>query len=196
MTQKEWERELLSHLNGLPKEEKKKAIEYYREMFEDKQDSGLEEEEILREFGFPSDCAKRILAEREDDDEDEKKTTSKKRKKWTLPSSPAEILGLVLISLIIVLPLASVLLSIVAGLAACLIGVAIVAVAGVFYFVYAPFMAIHGLGFGAVISYMGAGLIACGVGVLLTIGFYFAIKYAIRWSLQLLKFIYVRRKTR
>ena len=63
MNKKEWERALLKNLKSLSRQERKEVLEYYREMYGDKLDAGFSEQEILREFGSPKDCAKKILME-------------------------------------------------------------------------------------------------------------------------------------
>lgn len=45
---------------GLSGSEKRTVLNYYEEMFLDKRDDGMSEEEILREFGFPDDVAQSV----------------------------------------------------------------------------------------------------------------------------------------
>lgn len=58
-----WQDELESYLYSLPREEKNKAFSYFSEMYADKREAGLSEEEIVESFGPPYDVAKRILSE-------------------------------------------------------------------------------------------------------------------------------------
>lgn len=58
-----WQDELANHLNGLSAEEKQKVFNYFSEMYADKRDAGLSEEQIIESFGAPYDVAKRILSE-------------------------------------------------------------------------------------------------------------------------------------
>lgn len=45
---------------GLHGSEKRTVLNYYNEMYQDKREDGLSEEEILREFGFPEDVAQNV----------------------------------------------------------------------------------------------------------------------------------------
>lgn len=61
-----WQDELSGYLGSLPRDERDKVFSYFAEMYADKRDAGLEEEEIIEEFGAPYDVAKRILSENGD----------------------------------------------------------------------------------------------------------------------------------
>lgn len=63
MNKREWERRFLKGLKPLAGKERNEALEYYREIYGDKIDTGFSEEDILREFGEPEDCARKILEE-------------------------------------------------------------------------------------------------------------------------------------
>ena len=63
MTWKEWELHLMEGLSTLSLEERAKIAEYYQEMYGDKLEAGIPEEEILKEFGDPKACAQKILLE-------------------------------------------------------------------------------------------------------------------------------------
>lgn len=58
-----WQDELEGYLCSLPREEKDKAFSYFSEMYADKREAGMSEEEIVESFGPPYDVAKRILSE-------------------------------------------------------------------------------------------------------------------------------------
>ncbi len=45
---------------GLSGSEKRTVLNYYEEMYQDKREDGLAEEEILKEFGFPEDVAQNV----------------------------------------------------------------------------------------------------------------------------------------
>lgn len=45
---------------GLSGSEKRTVLNYYEEMYQDKREDGMTEEEILREFGFPEDVAQNV----------------------------------------------------------------------------------------------------------------------------------------
>ena len=64
MKRTEWEKQLLKNLKALPKTERERIAEYYREMYNDKLDAGFSPEEILREFGDPAQCAEKNIGGR------------------------------------------------------------------------------------------------------------------------------------
>ncbi len=59
----QWRDELESYLRDTPAEEKKKIFAYYGEMYADRRDAGMDEEEIVKEFGAPYDAAQKIVQE-------------------------------------------------------------------------------------------------------------------------------------
>lgn len=63
MTKFEWERQLKKGLSGLPAAEQQRVLDYYGELFSDKIDAGMKEEDIVAEFGNPFEVANRILVD-------------------------------------------------------------------------------------------------------------------------------------
>lgn len=63
MTKFEWERQLKKGISGLPKSEQRRVLEYYNELFSDKIDAGMREQEIIAEFGNPYDVANKLLVD-------------------------------------------------------------------------------------------------------------------------------------
>ena len=63
MTKYEWERQLKKGISGLPKSEQQRVLEYYNELFSDKIDAGMREQEIIAEFGNPYDVANKLLVD-------------------------------------------------------------------------------------------------------------------------------------
>lgn len=63
MTKYEWESELKRNIHRLPDEEIARVMEYYGELFEDKFEGGVPEQQIIAEFGNPVDVADKILSE-------------------------------------------------------------------------------------------------------------------------------------
>ena len=181
MTYKEWEKKLSKYLKPLAQEERLSAVEYYREMYGDKLESGIPTEEILKEFGSPQACAERILNENG----------------LSLPqkteSSVGWWVGMSFLTLILVLPLYASLFSIVISFGAVAFSGGASALAGGLYVVASPFLAIGGMRFWGVIAHMGMGFAALGVGLLLMIGFAYATKYVYKWTVKSLVFIYKRR---
>lgn len=190
MTQKAWEKALLKQLNGLPRAEKNAAIEYYREIYGDKLDAGYSEKEILREFGSPEACAKRILSEETDEpSERERIPAPVSRGNYSI----AGIIGMFFLTVLLILPLASVALTLIASFAVVSLSGIAVTLAGVALTVGSPFLSLGGALFPSVIAGMGMGICAIGIGAVLFAAFFFATKYLALWSYKALKFIYIRR---
>ena len=63
MTKYEWERELKRHIAVLPKNEQARIFDYYSEIFEDRIEAGMQEKDIIYEFGNPFDVAQKILSD-------------------------------------------------------------------------------------------------------------------------------------
>ena len=193
MTLKEWEQELLRHLSELPKEEKEKIIEYYREIYGDKADAGYTNDSILEEFGFPLDCAKKILAETQSEKpapEKEKPVKIKKEQRFT----SASIVGLVFFTLLVFIPLASAAIGVIATFGAIAISGVAASVAGVAYSIVAPIYTLaNGISLGGALFHFGLGIADVGVGILLSIGFYFLTKYMVIGFIKTFKYVYLRR---
>ena len=63
MKKSEFERQLLSKLGSLPKAERIKVVDYYNELYLDKIENGLGEEQIVAEWGSPAEAAAKVIAE-------------------------------------------------------------------------------------------------------------------------------------
>ena len=61
MTRDKYLKELRLFIGKLPKEDRKRILEFYNELIDDKLEAGQTEEEILLEFGTPEDLAKQIF---------------------------------------------------------------------------------------------------------------------------------------
>ena len=59
----EWRDEFEHFLGALERDERERILAYYGEMYADKRDSGLTEEQAVAEFGAPYDATKKILDE-------------------------------------------------------------------------------------------------------------------------------------
>ena len=73
-----WEKSFKRSLGFLKRNERDEAVRYYREMYEDKLDSGMLTEDILYEFGTPELCAARLYEERLDNSFPEAKKKEKR----------------------------------------------------------------------------------------------------------------------
>lgn len=61
MTRDKYLKELRLFIGKLPKEDRKRILEFYNELIDDKLEAGQTEEEILLEFGTPEELAKQIF---------------------------------------------------------------------------------------------------------------------------------------
>jgi uncharacterized membrane protein len=188
MTLKQWERRLVNALKGLPKAERERAVEYYREIYGDKLEAGCTEEEILKEFGAPEECAQTILSEGRGEEVVVKPTTGK------TGYSVGAVIGLVCMTVLLIIPLYACILAVVAAFASCVaVGAACVLCGGV-YTLFSPFFyGANGMSVGGVIAHVGGGIAMAGVGLLLLVGFYLATKYVATAAIKLFKTIYGRR---
>ena len=182
MTKKIWEKRLLSKLRPLQRAERKKILDYYREMYGDKAEAGYSEAEILAEFGSPEACAARILAE------ENVEIPLKKEKRRT--PSPLAIVGIVFVSLILVLPLASIALALIVTFFAVSVSGVGIAIAGGVYAIGAPILSIGSLSAAGIFAHLGVGLTLCGVGCLLFVAFAPLGKYVAIGTGKALAFLY------
>ena len=183
MTYKKWEKELLKVLKPLPKEERLAVIEYYKELYGDKLEAGITDEEIVKEFGSPSVCAERILSENG-------LCLSANRAKG---NSIGWWIAICILTPILILPVYVSLFSIILSFGAVTLSVGTSTLAGALYVVYSPFLAIEGLRFFDVISHMGIGFAVIGVCSLLTMAFGYLTKHTFKWTIKSLAYIYHRR---
>ena len=193
MKKKVWERRFLKALKSLPKEERYSALSYYQELYDDKAETGILEEEILREFGEPERCAYRILLGEENTESVTPPSVPyAKSARQMRTYSVAEIVGLIFVGLILLLPLACVALALVLSFGAfCVSGVA-VAVAGVAYVIGSPFRFLASGGV-AIAANVAIGITAIGVGLLLFVGFYYATKWTALAAYRGFSLIFYRR---
>ena len=198
MTYKQWEAELLKNLVDIPDAEKRAACEYYREIFGDKFDAGIEENKILEEFGSPKLCADRILSERVEPAVNENKSENPKAAVKEMAKEPrpegkssfsiSKWVGIFFLVTLIIIPFASALVSVIAAFGAVAFTMAAMAVAGALGTIVSPFTLLLGYtGWGA-LGAAGTCLAVAGVGALLYPPFYFLTKYSIVSSLKLAKY--------
>ena len=199
MTFREWEKQFKKALKGLSSQEKQTALEYYRELYGDKIEAGCTPEEAVSQFGSPIDCAQDILAENEPattvpQQKTEKIKPVKPQKSCGVSThSVSVIIGMVFLTLILIIPLYACLITFIAAFGAVAIGCAVGAVASLLLTILYPvYIAIYGAGWGAIVANLGMCLAAAGICTLLSIGFYFATKYFVVWSIRLFKRIYFK----
>ena len=188
MTKKQWERNFLRCLRSLPQREREQALEYYREIYGDKAEAGYSEQEILREFGFPEDCAERILAERSE------APRPNKTARDFADTYTVEGLGLSLLGFILFLPLSIVSFSLIVAFGAVSLAGGAVAAAGIVYAIAAPFLSIGNLTAAGGFGCFGIGLLMCGIGALLCVGFFCLTKLTVHSSGKVWHFFFRRNR--
>ena len=188
MNYSEWESLLVKELKCLPTTECLKITDYYKEMYGDRLDAGMREEDILAEFGSPKSCAEKILAENAEEKETNNpvKTTSATTPPSTTSNTVKGVILAVLFTLFAGLPLAAVMVSVVVSLGAICISGAAGILASFVFLVVSPFTS-TGVGIAAHIGMAIGGIGVCGF---LAIGGYFATTYTAIYSFKTMKFIY------
>ena len=182
MTYVKWEKGLSRALRSLSKEERADLLAYYKELYRDKEEVGIPAEEILQEFGSPQTCAKKFLQE------SDTPLSAKGRKK-----SIAWWVAICFLSPTVILPIYASLFAIAISLGAVTFSVGVSALAGALYTLAAPFFAMEGMPFFSIIAHMGIGFVVAGVCSLLTMAFGYLTKFAFKWTIQSLIYIYRRR---
>ena len=212
MKYREFEAELYGALGDMSAKEKIEIISYYEEMFSEKREMGMSEDEILREFGTPEECAKRVMneisAEIDKNAEEEantkeaqenpicgkkEKKAEENGKKVAARVTFSSIIGTILFTLLLAIPLAAVLFSIVVSFGAVAIVSAATTLAGVLYVIYCPITPLSGIAAQGIIAHIGVGIVAAGVGALLFAVFYLLTKYSAVLSYRLMIYIYRRK---
>ena len=210
MTYMEWESEFQKCINSLPQKEKDEIIGYYREIYADKHEVGLSDEEIIKNFGEPMLAATKILMENsteEDGQEAEAEkppVEEKKTKAPTKPDSPtprinskitvASVIGWFFLIILLIIPLAAVLFSAFAAVAAVTVSGLAIAVGGAVLTVASPFTFFLGYTGLGVLATIGGALAMVGVGIIIFEIFYVITKYFAFACLKLFRYFLERRK--
>lgn len=189
MTYKEWEQRFLKTLKPLTSEERERLAEYYREMYEEKLSEGKSEDVILEEFGSPESSAYRILAENSEQKESEEVILEYPKSDYTLRDKSLEYIGIIILSLLLIIPIASVMLGVIISLGAVAISGMTISIAGVVGILALPFVGAQN-----VVAMLGFLIASIGVGLLLFIAFYYLTKYTSIFTYKCLKAIYKRSK--
>ena len=181
------------NLKTLSKEEINKILDYYREIYGDKADTGMSEDMIVDLFGSPDECAKKLLMEegRELPSPPVEKVAKEERKNTSV--SPAQIVGMVFASLLLFIPLFVVFLGIIVSCGSIGISGVVSAVAGVLYAICSPLLfAFFGASVWGILANISVGVALTGAGLLLVALGYYATKYTVTFSIWLFKIIYFR----
>ena len=206
MTYHEWEGELLRYLKSLPESELEKIKEYYREMHGDRTDAGMNDSEILAEFGEAKVCAAKIL--QENTDSEGENPTENTEKSDTVPPvkhktdfkemlnslSVSKIVGWFFLGIFVLIPSAAIAISVVVSFAAATIGCGAGSVGGLVIALISPFISGPAMGAANAIATVGAGLAASGICALLTIAFYYLTKYSVFVCIKLAKYVFGGKK--
>lgn len=172
MTYKKWEYELKCLLQGEPKKEVEELTRYYAEIYGDKKDAGYSDDDILMEFGTPEECAEKFRSEN---------ASESGNRKFEFKLPPADkLVKLSLLTVFVYIPLASVIISAIATLAAFSISGAGVALGGAASVILSFIHLASGNGAAVFLSMLGLGLAAIGAGVLIAIAFFYGTKYSIK----------------
>ncbi|MBE6644264.1 MAG: DUF1700 domain-containing protein [Ruminococcaceae bacterium] len=217
MTYVEWEGELLKCLKNLPETEKHEIIDYYKEMYSDKRDAGLSDEEIIKNFGTPMSCAAKILMEHTAEDEKREDTNEEKseeakveitakksktdkrndaRSNYAASFSIAKIVGWFFLTVLFIIPFAAVIISAIAALGALTIAGIAAAVAGAIAVIASPFAFFFGYGGLGVLATAGAGVAAVGIGLIMFGVFYIITKYSVVSCIKIVKHLTERRSSK
>ena len=186
MTFKKWQYELKCLLKCLPNSEIKEIASYYDEMYRDKTEAGVPEDEILVEFGTPNECAERILS-----DTETKRNINAHKRGMPLGVS---IVAMFFLSVIIIIPLAAVMFAVVVSLGAGALSCALVSVVGPFALVVGVIYAFSGMGIASALALIGGGICATPLCLILALGFWLATKYTAIYSYKAIAYIYRGRK--
>ena len=184
MTKELWLKILEEALNTMPKSERKKVLEFYREMIEDKLEGEASESSVLESLGNPHDVANKILEENGASVEElceDNKSVAKEPKKKGIPVWLACVLGIVIVP--VGLALVAGWFSVYASFVATFFALVVSAFACLIAIFASLIMAFSGYVPGGVALVGGA--IACtGVVILLVVAFGFICKYmtkATKW---------------
>ena len=154
-------------------------------MYRDKSDAGFSERDILLEFGAPAECAGRIMGEEYSSKEYGKGKASygreydkkeKKKKEPIRASSVSKIIGLILLTIIIYIPLFSAFLGLVVGFAGISIGGGAAVIGGAGGIILG-IVGLFTMSFPEGLMIIGMGLAVIGVGIFLCLVFLYATKY-------------------
>ena len=211
MTYAKWESEFQKCINSLPQKEKDEIIGYYREIYADKREAGLSDEEIIKNFGEPMLAAAKILMENAAEEKDSQEAEAEKppveEKKAEVPtkSDPtasrtggkitvASVVGWFFLIILLIIPFVAVLFSALAAVASVMVAGFAIAVSGVVLTVASPFAFFLGYTGLGVLATLGAALAMVGVGIILFETFYIITKYFAFAYLKLVRYFLKRRK--
>lgn len=187
MTKIEWIAELKKNTEKLPSEEQNRILEYYEELFSDKTESGMSEEEIINEFGNPRDVAEKLLNESPAEEEktavpqenikdgntssDSKKTEEKPKEEYKPPvyEKKKRSTGSTLAFITLLLLFGFVGLGILIAVWAVILSVVVVGASAAFAGIVQFFVSftLFNSGIGAALAQLGISIFAAGIGFII-----------------------------
>ena len=221
MTYKQWEEALLKCLKSLTNEEKDEIIGYFREMYSDKLDTGMTEEEILKSFGDPMIAAARIIKENGEETSTEEelghekkddtsgksaldnikakcspvlKDAKDKATKAVKSISISKIVGWFFLTLLVIIPLAATLIGVIASVAAVTLSGGALMIAGIATAVASPIILLFEYPISAMLVLLGLGLLSFGIGAFIYVVFYYITKYITVSCVKITKHVVRRSK--
>lgn len=63
MTKQEFLKEIKKNIHALPRKDRKRVVEYFSEMIDDRMEDGLSEEEAIAEIGEPQEAARQTISD-------------------------------------------------------------------------------------------------------------------------------------
>ena len=171
MKYRQWEKAFKKRLARLPEAERERALGYYAELYGDKLEAGMREEEIVRGFGDPKEAAERIAAE-----ESCAPDRAGGARQATAGDTAARAFAAVFLFLFAGLPLLAVIFALAVTAAALFISGFAMLLAGVAY-VACFIVQLCIYGGAAYVAHVGIGLAAAGAGALLVPLFLYCAKW-------------------
>lgn len=212
MTYREWEAKLLGYLKSLTADEIKEIKDYYAEIYSDKTECGMVDEEIVRQFGEPEVCAARILMESGENTENEEKNDTvsekskqnkdtvtpkvskpKSQKPLTRGISVGEIIGVFFFVILLVIPIEVIFLSVLISIGAVALSGAVMAIVGILATVISPLTFAVGYSFAGFMATLGTALATAGIGAILVPIFVPLTKYTAIGFIKVTKLLFKRR---
>ena len=170
----------------MPNNEVKEIASYYEEMYRDKKDAGVPDDEILIEFGTPAECAERILSDTE-------MKNKQNVRKGGLPLG-VSIAAMIFLTLLIIIPVAAAMVSVVASLGAGALSCAAVSLTGPYAILLGIYYLFSGMGTAPALALVGGGMCATPICLVLALGFWLATKYTAIYFYKAIAYIYRGRK--
>ncbi len=183
MTSKKWLRKLRKSLSGISADEKKRIIEFYREMIADRIEDGMTEGQAIESLGSPELVAQKIQG-----DDTTKKTKPTKKRRERQGALVWKIIGLTFFWSIFGIPLLAVWLAVVA------VVFALVLCGGVFTLCGAIALPVSVLylawEIGAGLTLIGCSILLIGLGLIFIICIGYLAKYCLIFTKKIFKWAF------